>query len=533
MKGRLGSCALLLMAAVVHSQMAAQDEPRHSPFGCSGHAVQLALDPNPPLQFVSLTVPPGEVVSLDPQHKFRFAGAGPFAAVTIHLTATVAEQPAGRAISAKLGVYAQTTSEDRPQGPWQFWQLVSTSKSAGPNDPTSARLAIDASRVAECMRSDDPQCSFAQVATATPDTGIPIFDLSFTEDLGGANAENSQEAHLLPDFRASPPRVLGTLDCAYNEGGGACTAIDSGMAPRSDLQCDWAGEKNDFLCSEVTDAQGEAGAAAHRDYYLSSAAAAPLKAGEVATLVEAAQRLKVQPGTSVKVRSVGVVGWVGELTPASQEKLIVLGSQTLEGGARFYLIPESKGGLGVPAVIWPRELLDDDKPSKGTLDGNDWTVDKTMSFVSRTLYEDRDLSVLQVVAKAEWNRLYWIGVGSGQPTAEVDAVELAGGSRYGNCGNHDIPASAVAVKNISRPFRAVLQIQPPTVVSEGDARPIAWADSTDEEPMVDCLRAGEMRWAAGRFQGTMQQSSCKTADQPGYVRVDDTGIVTVSYQTKP
>jgi hypothetical protein len=243
MKGRSCFCVLLLFAA---GALRAQEEPHHSPFGCSGHAV--------------------EAISYNRQHTFRFLYAGPFTFVTFHLAATIGEQPVGRAIPAKLGIYVETKQDGFPQSPAQFWQLVSTATQTRSPDRTSERLVFDSNRVAECLRNEDPQCEFAEPKLATPDPDIPLLDLSFMEDLGGANANNSQEAHILMDFRFSPPQVLVTADCAYNEGGGVCTAIDSGMAPRSDLQCDWVGDRNDFLCSEIREPEGSA----HQDYYLLS-----------------------------------------------------------------------------------------------------------------------------------------------------------------------------------------------------------------------------------------------------------------------
>jgi hypothetical protein len=124
-------------------------------------------------------------------------------------------------------------------------------------------------------------------------------------------------------------------------------------------------------------------------------------------------------------------------------------------------------------------------------------------------------------------------VGKGQQLSEIDVVELAGGSRYGNCGNYHIPASVVAVKAIQQPFRATLQVQPPTVTSEGDARPIAWNsdgnDAEGAEPPSDCLRSGELRWAGGKFQSTVDPMNCKPGEKPGYVQVDGTGKVKLSY----
>ncbi len=218
---------------------------------------------------------------------------------------------------------------------------------------------------------------------------------------------------------------------------------------------------------------------------------------------------------------------------APREKVMILGSQVLDSGARFYFIPESQNGLGVPVVVLPHDFGEDDKLARGAVDAHDWTVDQAVSFTSRPVYEDRSLSVLQVVAKSTWNRLYWIGVGKEHPSPDFDVIESVGGSQYASCGDYDVPPSVVDVKNIDHPFRAALQLQPPTVVSDADARPIAWSNGADGEPLNDCQRTGELHWVGGRFQGAMQDPVCKQPEKPGYVQVEDTGKVRLSYQIKP
>jgi hypothetical protein len=93
---------------------------------------------------------------------------------------------------------------------------------------------------------------------------------------------------------------------------------------------------------------------------------------------------------------------VGEVKLAPREKVMILGSQVLDSGARFYFIPESQNGLGVPVVVLPHDFGEDDKLARGAVDAHDWTVDQAVSFTSRPVYEDRSLSVLQVVAKSTW-----------------------------------------------------------------------------------------------------------------------------------
>jgi hypothetical protein len=133
---------LLLLLLLVPAASWAQDEPQHSPFGCSNHAVQLDIKQNPALKFAPLQGLPQEAINSNPQHTFRFLYAGPFTFVTVQLAATIGEQLAGRGMPAKLGVYVQTKQDGFPQSPMQFWQLVSTASQTSYPQRTSERLAF-------------------------------------------------------------------------------------------------------------------------------------------------------------------------------------------------------------------------------------------------------------------------------------------------------------------------------------------------------------------------------------------------------
>jgi len=149
------SCLLLLLGTAA---LRAQDEPQHSPFGCSNHAVQLDIERKPALKFTPLRGIPQEAISSSPQHSFRFSYAGPFTFVTVQLAATIGEQLAGRGLPAKLGVYVETKQDNIPRSSGQFWQLVSTATQTSYPQRTSERLAFDSNRVAQCLKSEDAQC---------------------------------------------------------------------------------------------------------------------------------------------------------------------------------------------------------------------------------------------------------------------------------------------------------------------------------------------------------------------------------------
>jgi len=183
---------------------------------------------------VPLDQPHGDILFGGNKHGFGFHGAEPFDTVNIYFTATLGEGGVERGSSAGLGIYAEMThSDDGARSRTSQWWRLEPAGLIAANDASSARLKFDAERIAGCFELER-ECRFADVALATKDPDVALLAVKFGENLGGANANNWTEASLLLDFRQSPPRVLATADCGYNEGGGACTALDSGEASRSD-----------------------------------------------------------------------------------------------------------------------------------------------------------------------------------------------------------------------------------------------------------------------------------------------------------
>lgn len=112
------------------------------------------------------------------------------------------------------------------------------------------RLTYD--RPADLEEGPKGKYSFATVGQATPDPGVPIFVLAYSSQYMGMNTENSFASHELLDFRTRPPRVIMTLDCQDQEGGGACGALDLANEAEDTLDCNWAGELDGFICDEVS-----------------------------------------------------------------------------------------------------------------------------------------------------------------------------------------------------------------------------------------------------------------------------------------
>ncbi len=499
-------------------------------FGCEDGAVDADVDRQPALKFVPISQIPVDSYA-DPSRRFEINDGAHTGMVQFVLGATLPELPVGRASTATLTVYAITSADKSDRTGERTWQLVSTATEG--KGKTSNSFTFDASKIGGCFsQNDNPQCKFANIAWATRD-GTPIFDLSFTEDEGGANANNWSTAHILLDFRSLPPRVLASADCGYNEGGGACTALDSGQATRSGIECAWDSKKKDFACAETMSDKG-----AHRDFFLLGDAHAPPRQNEVSTIADAVARLASDAKAKVSVQGIGFVHLITRVQKTPTTSIVVLCAADVDGGVRFFLVPETNGKLQESITLVPHPVFAD-KPKAETADqgkpqGPPWTVDREISVSNRTIYEDRDLTVAQVVIGnvSAQTAVYWIGVS--KSGAVNDAVVVSGDDSpdYIGCGRFQTSPSVVRVIRTSKPFKASVQLQPRTIVSDTD-QPITWDTDETGEPTQNCLRPGEIRWTSKGFVGSVDDKPCSQFADPRYLKIDEAGNVALTKNPAP
>lgn len=525
---RTATVGLLSLLCVLPSLHAQEAPDKHSLFGCSAGAVHLDWDKKPPLRITPLSNRPHDVGE---DHEFLLQGTGPFNYINIHLSATLPESRVGHASTAKLHIYAETavSAFDHGGGHGQWWKVEPPEAVffQYPYDKSSTSFSFDAARVGGCFGQDDG-CSFADVALATADPNLPLLAIKFGENLGGANASNWTEASVLLDFRSSPPRVLATADCGYNEGGGACTAQDSAEMPRSGLQCDWASESEDFLCSDISSEGG-----GYLDFFLLGDKPAPLRADEVATLEDAIHEFRAKGTTApVKVRGIGPVSWIDEVKLNSRNKVIVLGSTGL-----FHFVPESASGLGSPKQVKPHPLIEDPDavPNPSVkVNATGWTLESAASFHSRPIYKGKDLTVLQVVESQlpDSQELHWLGIHDDGTAGKFDAVQLVGGGHYASCGDSIAPEEVVSIGRIAKPFLAQVRIQPATLISGSDDPQYRWATADQNvdqgKEVPDCIHTGQIAWKNGKFTGSMDKGECGSPEKPKYIHVDTGGKITVT-----
>ena len=124
-----------------------------------------------------------------------------------------------------------------------------------PHDPTVSKAA---SRAAPDSDSNEQNPNQNQAESGkpssdpadifTPDPAVPLFQVSYSANWIGANAGGIYGHVLLLDLRSNPPRIASHLECTRGEGGGVCTAPDSGYGERASISCEWS--KSDYVCHQ-------------------------------------------------------------------------------------------------------------------------------------------------------------------------------------------------------------------------------------------------------------------------------------------
>lgn len=515
------------LASPVGGDLVGQDYP----FGCYEGPVGVDIDRSPRLHFKRLKALPDLSATLTAKYPFRFAKDKLQSAV-VYLTS---KGPEGgvwhRETNVDFEIYAETVRRGgaggRAPNSREYWRLV--------EPPMQTRSVYEPGVKLLFNGRNGGMADISVSSAGSPQ--LPVLHISYGQDLGGANADNWNWNHLLVDFRSAEPRVLATAECGYNEGGGACTAIDSSQMARFDLRCPWRPASGDFLCTEVT-------GSAHRDFHLLNPdLPPPPRPGEVATMADAIVRLRGRPHRgAVVVRGVGPVRLVRDVELPAGLHVLILGSP-----GRFHAVPESGGQFGPPLSVEPRDLSAvlspaTENPPKDALDSNSWTLEGTASFSSFPLHHSDTLFLLRVVAHGihAARSLSWVGIEDRGATQVLDALTLASESEnYEDCGHYSMAPAVVAVHAITRPFRALVDVQPAVSSGGEDTNGLVWGTEgqyAGQSPVLDCLRRGEISWISGKgFRVVVRAAPCGEgqATKPRYVRVNASGKVTLSEEPSP
>ncbi|HJX52694.1 MAG TPA: hypothetical protein VJ801_08015 [Polyangia bacterium] len=373
--------------------------------------------------------------------------------------------------------------------------------------------------------------SFATLGQAAPDPGVPIFVLAYSFRSLGMNTENSFASHELLDFRTRPPRVIMTLDCQDQEGGGACGALDLANEAEDTLDCNWAGELDGFICDEVSN-PGRPWQSARRFVVGSKAVLPPPgKPEDPHDLAALAARAADDP-TWVGAHPVPIaeIGHVMALhvQPVSESgtRLVLLGAP-----GHFFLATIRPGRQ--PEVrelhandVWrdlppPPEKQPSTPPSR---ERGPHLPDFAPTFPSRfdlaAIFHDESLTVLRVVVSDGGRTMFFIGIDHSGRKATTEALHLASTeSNYVGCGRmaRDPAAYAIRIGTKAR-FSARATLMPDISGGEGVSPVDEREDDRTLANSTACAWHTTVRWRSGAgFVTEHDRTRCLTV--PGLSRV--------------
>ncbi|MEO8360715.1 MAG: hypothetical protein ABI672_11855 [Vicinamibacteria bacterium] len=454
------------------------------------------------------------------EETFPIAGS-PFDSVSITITSLGPEGGTwGRGVQAPFRVWIRVgLPKPSRTANTTFWELVADK---APENYWRAWPSLDYT----------PSIREVELAAVAPDprSAPTLLELHYGADFGGVNASNWSESRVLMDFKGGTPRLLGSSVCAYNEGGGACTALDSGQLPRLTHSCSWVAEESDVRCTQSsTKLNGFAyEKSAHREFYLTKPQRPSRLPGEYETEAGAIAALINQPTEpGAMVRDTGWVSIVRDGRVPRKSGEILVGSQDA-----FFLV-SSLGSRRPKILRAPPETTSQapEEPQEW------WTPETQWSFKARPLRATKTLEVVEIVATrmvlpVETRKVQWLGIERLGTGTIIDTIGIASDERhYAGCGTTAADQAIVALKSIRDPFLAMVRVQPHnTEGSGGDTDDLLWGgDSHPAEPEQDCIRDGAIEWISGKgFQVSTAQGDCKTTEKPQFVRIDANGKVTLT-----
>jgi hypothetical protein len=474
--------------------MAQGSDEASRPFACEG-AVDRNVERAPALRLVAVQRTHSRTARVLARQTFTFA-AGPFRAVTIVATTDASEEEDRyRGESARFDLWAVTVDRPAARGAAarrRRWRLIDERAPASYTDRFE-------------LRESKGQ---VQIVPAAPGPTQPLVYVEAYQDLGGANANNWSTHQLLLDFSQAQPQAAVAAVCGYNEGGGACTAQDSGAMARSEVACDWDARARDLLCTERR-------AGRRQRAFLRTVAWPDLLADEVATLDDALAALRTLPGRPVVVRGLGPVSVVQAFTTPSGRALQLV--HTLTG----VLVVPAAGG----APTWSRTTEIWRPPDASG--AAPWTSEDAVQTRSRTLYARGLLTVIEmtILEQGDPTAIAWIGVEDGPDGLTVDVKAIASEAMtYLRCGMSRGHESVVEIGPIEEPFAARLALQP--AFHEGDDGQLAWGPEEGEDAGPRCLQPVRLSWAPGTgFVADRVAIDCRDDVRPRYVRIDEAGRV--------
>jgi hypothetical protein len=451
-----------------------------------------------------------------------------------------AEEPSWLTSSSTLRLWLAT---HRADGRTRWWRLDST------EGPDVLAREFDPLWISDAPDTED---AFPGERPSEKD-GIdfvaserePVIVVRYFAKMFGANSGSQYHHHLLVDLRTGEPRVLGLFDEIGHDCGGVCTHTLCIYAAGEQVGCRWDSAANDFICASTlhrTDTAWFERRGTQR-FRFSDGASLPRQGQPPAADVDPAVP---EAAIATKVGEVTAVDGFGPVTVVSDVpagartiRLFAAPALTWRFGARFFAAtiqqsrrgPISEIGSGVAAVDGSpvQKSFEDDQDAKRpkvfTPDG------QPPRFAATIVTRLADVTILRVrVSEGDGRGVYLVGLQEVGGTLVSDAVLVAtDGRSHRECARWMAPATAVGMTIRTKPFRAVLDVEPERTVDEHGLDTV-----DDEQPAADpCVVSVTLAWASGRGFAIEERKQTCGPRPARRVHIDDVGHLTAVGVPRP
>ncbi len=319
------------------------------------------------------------------------------------------------------------------------------------------------------------------IIRATPDPAIPLLNISFHTNNDGMNTQADTQTMFLLDVRQLPPALVTSLDCTNLQGGGACTAIDNGMAGSTDLLCDWQAAAQNYSCVKQYDEYYERRIT--ETFALPGKTPLPthVKAGEPETLIEFAMNIQKDEQWAARKPSIPGLGETTFLFRNSSDKapayVFAARGQGEDFNARFFAVLLGNGAPELleikpePMVEWQvqqtnEQDADSAPPPKAKTTGIDQSMMPSgppLKFAVKKLDATTPADVWQVtVTEGNNHAVNWLAAIPSGSHVSFDSLKIASdGASYSGCGRWAHEQSAIVFRQKNNKVEAEAEVEPP------------------------------------------------------------------------
>ena len=431
-----------------------------------------------------------------------------------------------------------------------------------PHDPTVSKAA---SRAAPDSDSNEPNPNQNKAESGkpssdpadifTPDPAIPLFQISYSAHWIGANAGGIYGHVMLLDLRSNPPRVASHLECTQGEGGGVCTAPDSGYGDHTSISCEW--NKSDYLCNQrVNLSTGWGERFTDASYFLFSGKEAytppPEAVKRIEWIPDRMDRRKPD-GQRFLVPDLGDTDEIFSLKQRDHELYLMAarGSSPAlhlglaEGNSfdeRFFLaehpftdrpaiaveLQPSTASTLVPITYPEADRMREKATKAGPPPVTSREGGAPITWKAKKIYGDDSFFVLQVIVKeGEVHAIYWVGIDQRSSPIVADLYRLSTDALpYYQC-NRFVQEESAAAYHLApgAAFHATIEVEP-LHITDGNGGLDTAEEITGQVPAKVCTK--HLSWDRAKGFVFAENAVCKTAPAR-FISISDDGRIT----TKP